>query len=95
MHVDDESFDKYDEMRLHMEQLLSASIIEFDMPMRIAIPLDNAGIRRLRDLVCLTREDLLKINRIGEKAASEIESILHRFGLGLKMPAHNKKMGCQ
>lgn len=87
MHVDDDSFDKYDEMRLHMAQLLSASIVEFDMPMRIAIPLDNAGIRRLRDLVCLTREELLKINRIGEKAASEIESILHRFGLGLKMSA--------
>lgn len=88
MHVDDETFEKYDEMRLHMAQLLSASIVEFDMPMRIAIPLDNAGIRRLRDLVCLTREELLKINRIGEKAASEIESILHRFGLGLKMSAH-------
>lgn len=87
MHVEDNSFDKYDEMRLHMAQLLSASIVEFDMPMRIAIPLDNAGIRRLRDLVCLTREELLKINRIGEKAASEIESILHRFGLGLKMSA--------
>ena len=87
MHVEDSSFDKYDEMRLHMAQLLSASIVEFDMPMRIAIPLDNAGIRRLRDLVCLTREELLKINRIGEKAASEIESILHRFGLGLKMSA--------
>lgn len=87
MHVQDNSFDKYDEMRLHMAQLLSASIVEFDMPMRIAIPLDNAGIRRLRDLVCLTREELLKINRIGEKAASEIESILHRFGLGLKMSA--------
>ena len=95
MHVEDNSFDKYDEMRLHMAQLLSASIIEFDIPMRIAIPLDNAGIRRLKDLVCLTREELLKINRIGEKAASEIESILHRFGLGLKIPAHNKKMGCQ
>ena len=88
MHVQDNSFDKYDEMRLHMAQLLSASIIEFDMPMRIAIPLDNAGIRRLRDLVCLTREELLKINRIGEKAVSEIESILHRFGLCLKMQAH-------
>ena len=35
-------FDKYDEMRLHMEQLLSASITDFDIPMRIAIPLDGA-----------------------------------------------------
>ena len=43
-------FDKYDEMRLHMEQLLSASITDFDIPMRIAIPLDGAGVRRVRDL---------------------------------------------
>ena len=70
-------------MRLHMEQLLSSSITEFDIPMRIAIPLDNAGIRRLKDLVRLTREDLLKINRLGVKAADEIENTLSRFGLSL------------
>lgn len=29
----DNSFDKYDEMRLHMRKLLSASIIEFDVPL--------------------------------------------------------------
>lgn len=79
----DTSFDQYDEMRLHMEQLLSSSITVFDIPMRIAIPLDNAGIRRLKDLVRLTREDLLKINRLGVKAADEIENTLSRFGLSL------------
>lgn len=80
----DTSFDKYDELRLHMEQLLSSSITDFDIPMRIAIPLDNAGIRRLKNLVCLTRDDLLKINRLGEKAVDEIERILNRFDLSLK-----------
>lgn len=68
-----------------MEQLLSASITEFDIPMRIAIPLDNAGIRRLKDLVTLSRVDLCNVNRIGEKAADEIERILKRFGLSLSM----------
>lgn len=81
----DNSFDKYDEMRLHMEQLLSAHIIEVDMPMRIAIPLDDAGISRLRDLVRLTREDLFKINRLGAKSVDEIERILERLGLSLGM----------
>jgi len=81
----DTSFDKYDEMRLHMEQLLSSSITDFDIPMRIAIPLDGAGVRRLKDLVCLTRNDLLKVNRLGEKAANEVERILERFGLSLGM----------
>ena len=82
---EDHSFDKYDEMRLHMEQLLSASITDIDIPMRLAIPLDDAGIRRLKDLVQLTRDDLLKINRIGVTAANEIERILDRFGLSLSM----------
>lgn len=81
----DTSFDKYDEMRLHMEQLLSSSITELDIPMRIAIPLDIAGVRRLKDLVTLSREDLLKVNRLGVKAADEIERILERFGLSLNM----------
>lgn len=82
---EDHTFDKYDEMRLHMEQLLSASIIDIDIPMRLALPLDDAGIRRLKDLVKLTRNDLLKINRIGAIAANEIERILDRVGLSLNM----------
>ena len=68
-----------------MEQLLSASITDIDIPMRLAIPLDDAGIRRLKDLVQLTRDDLLNINRIGVTAANEIERILDRFGLSLSM----------
>ena len=81
----DTTFDKYDEIELHMKQLLSASIIDIDIPMRIAIPLDDAGIRRLKDLVHMTRADLLKVNRLGEKAVNEIERILDRFGLSLEM----------
>ena len=68
-----------------MEQLLSASITDIDIPMRLVIPLDDAGIRRLKDLVQLTRDDLLKINRIGVTAANEIERILDRSGLSLSM----------
>lgn len=81
----DKAFEKYDEPRLHMEQLLSSSIVDFDIPMRIAIPLDNAGIRRMKDLVRLTREELNKVKRIGEKSADEVERILGRFGLSLGM----------
>ena len=68
-----------------MAKLFSASIIDFDIPMRIAIPLDNAGIRRIGDLVRLTRKDLLKVRRLGSKGADEVEKILDRFGLSLGM----------
>lgn len=81
----DTTFDKYDEMRLHMEQLLSTSILDIDMPMRIAIPLDNVGIRKLKDLVRLNREELLGIKRLGHKAVNEIEIILARYDLSLEM----------
>lgn len=81
----DNSFEKYDEMRLHMAQLLSSHITDFDFPSRIAIRLDDAGIRRVKDLVQLKREDLIKINRLGEKTVNEIERILNRFDLSLGM----------
>ncbi len=81
----DTTFDKYDEMRLHMAKLFSASIIDFDIPMRIAIPLDNAGIRRVGDLVKLSRKELLKVRRLGSNGADEVEKILDRFVLSLGM----------
>lgn len=77
----DTTFDKYDEMRLHMEQLLSASLLELDVPPRIAIPLGDAGIRRLKDLVRTNREELTTIKRIGTKAADKLEAMLNRYGL--------------
>lgn len=78
-------FDYYDERRLHWEKLLSASIIVLDLPMRISYPLDDAKIRKLKDLVVLSRTDLLKVNRLGIKAVDEIERCLERIGLSLGM----------
>ena len=45
-----ESFDKYDEYRLHMETLMSAPLVDFDFPVRTLYALGDAGIKRLRDL---------------------------------------------
>lgn len=73
------------ERRMHWEKLLSASIIVLDLPMRIAYPLDDAKIRKLKDLVVKSRNDLLKINRLGVKAVDEIEHCLDRIGLSLGM----------
>ena len=73
------------ERSMHWEKLLSASIIVLDLPMRIAYPLDDAKIRRLKGVVVLKRSDLLKINRLGVKAVDEIEHCLDRIGLSLGM----------
>lgn len=80
------NIDKYDELRLHWEKILSCSITDLDIPMRIAIPLDeNLGVRRIGDLLKLKREDLLKVKRIGPKSVDDLEKILHRFGYSLGM----------
>ena len=75
----------FDERRLHWEKLLSASRIVLDLPPRISFPLDDAKIRKLQDLVVLSRNELLKVNRLGVKAVDEIEHCLSRIGLSLGM----------
>lgn len=80
----DNSFDKYEEYRLHMEVLLSASLTDFDIPARILIPLGDAGIRRLRDLVAMTRKQLLSVSRMGGVSVKFLEDFLTKQGLSLK-----------
>lgn len=79
-------FDKYDEPRLHMERLLKAHLVEFDISMRILCPLERVGIRTLGDLVKQDRESLKKIFNIGKLSLERIESFLsyHNLSLGMK-----------
>lgn len=80
----DDSFDKYDEYQLHMNTLLSASLTEFDIPLRILLPLGDAGIRRLRDLVSMTRTQLLSVSRMGVVSVDFLEKFLASQNLSLK-----------
>ena len=81
----DNSFDKYDEMRLHMEHLYATSLLEFDLSPRITIPLGDAGIRTVGQLLSHTREDLLQIKQLGVKSVNEIERTMNRFDLFLRV----------
>lgn len=76
-------FDKYDEPRLHMERLFKARLIEFDISLRILIPLEGAGIRTLGDLVKQTRESLMKIKLLGRISVDKLESFLAYHNLEL------------
>lgn len=80
----DSSFDKYEEYSLHMELLLSASLTDFDIPIRILIPLGDAGIRRLRDLVSMTKKQLLSVSRMGVVSVEYLENFLAKQNLTLK-----------
>lgn len=76
-------FDKYDEPRIHLEKLLSTVLVEFDLSLRILLPLESAGIRTLGDLTRCTREKLLKIPQLGVVSVGKLEGFLqyHRLSL--------------
>lgn len=77
-------FDKYDEPRLHMERLMRVRLVEFDLSLRILIPLEKAGIKTLGDLTSRTRTDLLAISQLGITAVGRLEAFLEGYALSLK-----------
>lgn len=76
-------FDKYDEPRIHLEKLLSTVLVEFDLSLRILLPLESAGIRTLGDLTRCTRERLLKVPQLGVVSVGKLERFLVYHGLAL------------
>jgi len=78
-----DEFDKYDEPRLHMERLLRAKLVEFDISLRILCPLEKAGIRTLGDLVKRTHSDLRNISQLGKISVETLEKLLDTLGLSL------------
>lgn len=81
-----DDFDKYDEPRLHMECLMKAPLIDFDLSIRILIPLESAGIRTLGDLTKQTRESLKAIRSLGNTSIKKLENLLayHKLSLSNK-----------
>lgn len=76
-------FDKYDEPRLHMERLMKAHLVEFDISIRILCPLESAGIRTIGDLVKQTKKGLRKIKLLGKTSVETLEKFLEYHGLSL------------
>lgn len=76
-------FDKYDEPRLHMERLMKAHLVEFELSLRILCPLEKAGIRTLGDLVKHTAKGLRKINQLGRISVETLERFLAYHSLSL------------
>ena len=74
---------KYDEARLHVEALMNAHIITLDLNIRILIPLSDAGVNRVKELLALAndRKRLRKIKQIGERSERYIREALLNAGL--------------
>ncbi len=67
-----------------MDRLLRAHLVEFDLSLRILIPLEDAGVKRLGDLVKHSRKSLESIRNIGKTSADTLEKLLDRLGLALR-----------
>ena len=76
-------FDIYDEPRIHMERLLKAHLIDFDLSLRILIPLEKAGVKTLGDLVKHSKKSLRKINQLGLLSIGILENLVLNLGLSL------------
>ena len=60
---------------------MDTTIDKLDMSVRSFNCLAGAGIQTVRELVCLTTEDLMKIRNMGKKSIIEIQDKLHLLGL--------------
>jgi len=65
--------------------LLMKPIEELELSVRAHNCLINAGIKRVYDLVNLTKDEVLKIKNLGRKSLSELEESMKTFGLTFGM----------
>lgn len=70
---------------LHMEQLLKAPLADLGMEAHTLRILKGRGIETLRDLTALSRKELLKIKFLGERNVDELEQMLEKMDLKLKV----------
>ena len=68
-----------------MRDLLAKPIDDCGLSVRSINSLKNSSISTLGDLVRYTREDLLKVKNVGEKALTEIEQMLEKENLAFGM----------
>jgi DNA-directed RNA polymerase subunit alpha len=68
-----------------LRERLERPIDDFGLSVRSLNSLKNSNIRTLRDLVEYSEDDLLKVKNVGEKALSEIATLLRSQGLNFGM----------
>lgn len=73
------------EDKKRLRQTLNMKISELELSVRAANCLKTAGIERLKDLVQMTEQEMLKFPNFGKKSLQELLSILKSYGLEFGM----------
>ncbi len=68
-----------------LREKLAQPIDAFGLSVRSVNSLKNSSIHTLGDLVRHTRDDMLKVKNVGEKALGEIDDLLEKQGLSFGM----------
>ncbi len=73
------------EKKLKIREILEKDIDELELSRRLLNVLKDEGITKIKELVTLNKEHLLKMKNLGEKSIKEIEEKLNMYGLSFGM----------
>lgn len=66
------------------EDVLKIKVAELELPARVINALESAGIKTVSGLIRKTETDVLEIEGMGEKGATEVKKVIEKMGLNLK-----------
>ncbi|MAZ00730.1 MAG: DNA-directed RNA polymerase subunit alpha [Flavobacteriales bacterium] len=75
----------FDEVTLHMRQLLKSKLVELDLSVRALNCLKTAEVETLGELVSFHKNDLLKFRNFGKKSLVELEELVTSKNLSFGM----------
>ena len=75
----------FDEVTLHMRQLLKSKLVELDLSVRALNCLKTAEVETLGELVSFHKNDLLKFRNFGKKSLVELEELVASKNLSFGM----------
>ena len=75
----------FDEVTLHMRQLLKSKLVELDLSVRALNCLKTAEVETLGELVSFHKNDLLKFRNFGKKSLVELEELVSSKNLSFGM----------
>ena len=82
---DSSATNSFDEVTLHMRQLLKSKLVDLDLSVRALNCLKTAEVETLGELVSFHKNDLLKFRNFGKKSLVELEELVANKNLSFGM----------